>query len=114
MDRLHLDGFTRRLRRRNDRLGGEVERHAENVGIFDIEQSLVRAVLIQLVRLPAQRAADDLLAEQLRSEGADAEDVRYGVRSQPSVSIETEETQRIFPPNCPYLPTVFMTSRSNS
>src|SRR5206468_10041421 len=58
--------------------------------------------------------ADDLLAEQLRSEGADAEDVRYGVRSQPSVSIETEETQRIFPPNCPYLPTVFMTSRSNS
>ena len=34
--------------------------------------------------------------------------------SHPSVSIETETTQRIEPPSCPCLPTVFMTSRSNS
>ena len=34
--------------------------------------------------------------------------------SQPSVSIETETTQRMEPPSCPGLPTVFMTSRSNS
>ena len=34
--------------------------------------------------------------------------------SQPSVSIETDTTQRIEPPSCPGLPTVFMTSRSNS
>ena len=31
--------------------------------------------------------------------------------SQPSVSMETETTQRMEPPNCPGLPTVFMTSR---
>ena len=34
--------------------------------------------------------------------------------SQPSVSIETETTQRMEPPSWPGLPTVFMTSRSNS
>ena len=34
--------------------------------------------------------------------------------SQPSVSMETETTQRMAPPSCPGLPTVFMTSRSSS
>ncbi len=34
--------------------------------------------------------------------------------SQPSVSIETETTQRMEPPSWPGLPTVFMTSRSSS
>ena len=34
--------------------------------------------------------------------------------SQPSVSIETETTQRICSPSWPGLPTVFMTSRSRS
>ena len=34
--------------------------------------------------------------------------------SQPSVSIETETTQRIGSPSWPCLPTVFMTSRSSS
>src|SRR6184192_3052536 len=34
--------------------------------------------------------------------------------SHPSVSIETETTQRIAPPSWPGLPTVFMTSRSSS
>ena len=34
--------------------------------------------------------------------------------SQPSVSMETETTQRMEPPSWPYLPTVFMTSRSSS
>ena len=72
---LDLDGLARRLRRRDDRLGGEVEGNAEDVGIFDIEQAL----LVQLVGLAAQRAADDLLAEKLGAEGADAEDVGDGV-----------------------------------
>ena len=34
--------------------------------------------------------------------------------SQPSVSIETETTQRVSPPSRPDLPTVFMASRSRS
>ena len=34
--------------------------------------------------------------------------------SQPSVSMETDTTQRIFPPSRPSLPTVFITSRSSS
>ena len=38
---LDLDGLARRLRRGDDRLGGEVERNAEHVGIFDVEQTLV-------------------------------------------------------------------------
>ena len=47
---LDLDRLARRLRRRDDRLGGEVERNAEHVGIFDVEQ----AFLVQLVGLAAQ------------------------------------------------------------
>ena len=72
---LDLDRLARRLRRRDDRLGGEVEGNAEDVGVLDVEQ----AVLVQVVGLAAQRAADDLLAQELRAEGADAEDVGDGV-----------------------------------
>ncbi len=72
---LDLDRLARRLRRRDDRLGREVERNAEDVGVLDVEQAL----LVQVVGLAAQRAADDLLAEELRAEGADAEDVGDGV-----------------------------------
>ena len=49
-----LHRLARRLRRRDDRLGREVERDAEHVGIFDVEQAFV----VQLVGLPAQAAAD--------------------------------------------------------
>ena len=58
------------------RLGGEVERDAEHVGILDVEQIL----FIQIVGLAAQGAADDLLAQKLRAEGAHAEDVGDGAR----------------------------------
>ncbi len=37
----------------HDRLGGEVERNAEDVGIFDVEQLLI----VQVVGLPPQRRA---------------------------------------------------------
>ena len=74
-DRLDLDRLARRLRRRDDRLGREVEGNAEDVGVFDVEEAL----LVQVVGLAAQRAADDLLAQKLRAEGADAEDVGDGV-----------------------------------
>ena len=72
---LDLDRLARRLRRGDDRLGGEVERNAEHVGVFDVEQAL----LVQVVGLAAQRAADHLLAQELGAEGADAEHVGDGV-----------------------------------
>ena len=62
-------------RLRHHRLGGEVEGDAHDVGIFDVEQ----AVLVQLIGLAAQAAADHLLAQELGAEGADAEDVGDGV-----------------------------------
>ena len=57
------------------RRAGEVERDAHDVGVLDVEQ----AILVELIRLAAQAAADDLLAQQLRAECADAEDVGDGV-----------------------------------
>ena len=72
---LDLDRLARRLRRRDDRLGGEVEGNAEDVGVFDVEQAL----FVQVVGLAAQRAADHLLAQKLGAEGADAEHVGDGV-----------------------------------
>ena len=73
---LDLNRFARRLGRRDDGLGREVEGNAEHIGVFDIEQ----AVLVEVVGLAAQGASDDLLAQELRAEGADAENVRDGVR----------------------------------
>ena len=72
---LDLDRLARRLRRRDDRLGREVEGNAEDVGVFDVEEPF----FVQVVGLAAQGAADDLLAQKLRAEGANAENVGDGV-----------------------------------
>jgi hypothetical protein len=74
-----MDRLARLLRRGDDRLRVEVERDAEDVGVFDVEESF----LVDVVGLAAKRAADDLLAEELRTECADAEDVGDGVRVPP-------------------------------
>ena len=69
----------RRLRRRARHflwLGGKVEGNAEDVGVFGIEQSVV----IQLIGLAAQASTNHLLAEELRSECADAKDVGEAMR----------------------------------
>ena len=65
-DGLHLYGLARWQDRRDDRTGGEVEGDAEDVGVLDVEE----VFLIEVVGLPAQRPADDLLAEELGAEGA--------------------------------------------
>ena len=72
---LDLDGLAGRLRRRDHRLGGEIEGNAQDIGIFDIEQAL----FVQIVGLAAQRTANDLLAQKLRAEGANAQNVGDGV-----------------------------------
>ena len=53
----------------------KIKRNAQYVRIFDIEQSF----FIQIVGLPAKRTANDLFAQQLRTERADTEDMRYGI-----------------------------------
>ena len=53
----------------------EGERHAVDLGIFGLEMALV----VGGITHAPQGAADHLLAEQLRAEGADAEDVGDGV-----------------------------------
>ena len=70
-DGLDLHRFAWWLWRADDGLGGEVEGDAEHVGVFDVEQPF----LVEFVGLAAQRPADDLLAQELRAEGADAEHV---------------------------------------
>ena len=74
-DGLHLDGLAGRLRRSDHRLGREVERNPQHVGVFDVEQ----VVFVEVVGLAAERPANDLLAEELRAEGAHAENVGDGV-----------------------------------
>ena len=74
-DGLDLDRLARRLRWRHDRLRVEVERDAEHVGVLDVEEVL----FIEVVGLPAQRPADDLLAQKLCAEGAHTEHVGHGV-----------------------------------
>ena len=73
-DRSDLDRLAWRLRRRDHGTGGEVERDAEHVGVLDVEEIL----LVQVVGLPAQRPADDLLAQELGAERAHPEHVRDG------------------------------------
>ena len=73
-DRLYQYRLARRRRLDRDRLGGEVERDAEDVRVLDVEE----AILVGVVRLAAERTADHLLAEKLRAERADAEDVGDG------------------------------------
>ena len=53
----------------------ERERHAVDFGVFRLEMAL----LVGGVAHPSQAAADHLLAEQLRAEGADAQNVGDGV-----------------------------------
>ena len=110
-DGLDLDGLARRLRRRDDRLGREVEGNAEDVGVLDVEQ----AFFVQVVGLAAQRAADDLLAQKLGAEGADAEDVGDGV-GVPALGEhgDRDDAADRLRRAGPCLPTVFMTSRSSS
>ena len=60
---------------RRARAGDERERHAVDLGVFGLEMPVV----VGGVAHPPQGAADDLLAEELRAEGADAEDVGDGV-----------------------------------
>ena len=55
--------------------GHELERDAVHVGVLGGEE----AVLVGLVGAAAQAAADDLLAQELGAERADAEDVGDGV-----------------------------------
>ena len=55
--------------------GDERERHAVDLGVFGLETP----VGVGGVAHAAQGAADDLLAEKLRAEGADAEDMGDGV-----------------------------------
>jgi len=74
-DGLDLHRFWRWLWRGDDRLGGEIERNGENVGIFHDKQPL----LIKFVDQAAQGAPDHLFAQQLRAEGANAEDMGDGV-----------------------------------
>ena len=57
------------------RAGDEGERHAVDLGILRLEHALV----VGGVAHAAQAAADHLLAEQLRAEGAHAQDVGDGV-----------------------------------
>jgi hypothetical protein len=78
-DGFHLHGFPWRSRRGDGRLGREVEGDAEDVGVFRIEEAL----LVEVVGLAAQGAADDLLAEELGAEGSNAEDVCDIVRIPP-------------------------------
>ena len=56
--------------------GDERERHAVDLGVLGFEAA---GLGVGGVAAPAQPAADDLLAEQLAAEGADAEDVGDGV-----------------------------------
>ena len=69
---LDLDSLPRRLRRRDHRLGGEVEGNAQDVGVFHIEEAL----FVEIVGLAAESAADDLLAKELGAEGPDAQHMR--------------------------------------
>jgi hypothetical protein len=54
----------------------EVEGNAEDVGVFDVEE----IIDVELVGLAAKSAADDLLAEELSAERADAENMGDGIR----------------------------------
>ena len=67
--------LARRGRLHDYRLCGEIERYAEHVGVLHVEQAFV----VQVVGLATQGAANHLLAEELRPEGPDAEDVGHGV-----------------------------------
>src|SRR5438876_9388158 len=72
-----LNCFTGRLRWSDNRLSREVEWNSKNVCVLDVEFSLVGAILIDFVGLPAKGSSDHLLAEKLCSERTDTQYVRY-------------------------------------
>ncbi len=55
-NRFDLHRLLWRAWRRDDRLGGEVERHAEDVGVLGVEQT----AFVEVVGLPAESTANDL------------------------------------------------------
>jgi len=68
-------GLTRRLRRGDNRFGGEIKGDAQHVGIFHVEKIFI----IEIVGLSAQGAANDLFTQKLGAESADTQHVRDGV-----------------------------------
>src|SRR2546423_8864685 len=64
-------------------------------------------VPLEKIEFSSQRSPGDLFAKQLRAERSQAGDVRHVVRIQPSVSIDTDTTQRMCAPSEFGLPTVF-------
>ena len=76
LDRVDARDRLRRGRLGHLRRGGEVERDAHDVGVFDVEQA---GLGVEIVGLAAQAAPDHLLAQKLGAEGADAQDVGDGV-----------------------------------
>ena len=69
------------------RLGGEVERYAEHVGVFDVEH----AVFVQIVGLPAQGAANYLLAQELRAERGKHSVYRCGAAGHTRIGVLRDE-----------------------
>ena len=67
----HLNRLSRRPWWSHNRLGRKVERYPQHVSVFDVEKT----VFVEVVGLSAQRAAHDLLAEQLGPESANAQHV---------------------------------------
>src|SRR5207245_1089578 len=67
---------TRRLWRTDDGLRREIEGDAENVRVFHGE----KVVLIEIIRLAAKAATDNLFAQQLRSECTHAENMGDRIR----------------------------------
>ena len=72
------------------------------------------AIVVGVVRLAAQRAADDLLAEELRAEGADAQHVRDGPGVPALGEHRDGDDAADRSPSVFGFPTVFITSRSKS
>ena len=66
LHRFDLHGFARRCGFDDGGLGVEVKGNAQHVCVFDVEQALP----VEMVGLAAQRAANDLLAQQLGAKGA--------------------------------------------
>src|SRR5262245_28342994 len=73
--RLHLNGFARRLRRRDNWLGGEIEGNTKHIRVLDVEQ----IALVQLIGLSAQCPPDYLFAKKLSAEGPYAEHMRHRI-----------------------------------
>jgi hypothetical protein len=73
--RRHARHFPGRIDRGDLGFGREVERDSHDVGIFGIEQPFG----IQIIGIAAEAAPDDLLAQKLRTESPNAENMGDGV-----------------------------------